>query len=281
MPSSAIISVEELHATVMNGTPPTLLDLRWTLADGPVRAEYERGHIPQAVFVDLDRELAGPPGPGGRHPLPDLGVFEAAMRVHGVWGRRPVVVYDDGPALVAARAWWMLRYFGHAGVRVLDGGYRAWREAGLPEEVGAGAAPRPGDFTAQAGGMPLLGADDAMALARHGLLIDVRASERYRGEVESVDPVAGHIPGAHNLPTAGNCDASGRFLDRSALQTRWAAVGVRPGEDVATYCGSGVSAAHAVLALELTGVPAGLFLGSWSEYITNPQRPVATGPEPG
>jgi thiosulfate/3-mercaptopyruvate sulfurtransferase len=181
----------------------------------------------------------------------------------------------------------MLRYFGHSRVRVLDGGYRAWVAAGQPVVTGAGGAPPPGDFTARPGGMQLLDAGGAAALARGGTLLDARAGERYRGEAEPVDPVAGHIPGAVSAPTAGNVLADGRFRPAPELRARFAALGVTaaagvPGAAVAgSYCGSGVTAAHEVLALAVAGLPAALYVGSWSHWVTDPARPVAAGPEPG
>jgi thiosulfate/3-mercaptopyruvate sulfurtransferase len=230
------------------------------------------------VFVNLDTALAGPPGDGGRHPLPAAGDFQAAMRTAGVSGDRPVVVYDAGPSVAAARAWWLLRYFGHPEVGVLDGGFGGWRAAGLPIERGEAAA-EPGDFVAQPGGMPVLDAAGAARLAAGaGVLLDARAPERFRGEREPVDPVAGHIPGAVNLPGSSLLDDAGRFLDAGTLRERFAAAGVSGGATVGAYCGSGVSAAHEVLALEAAGIPgAALYVGSWSEWIRDPARPVATG----
>jgi thiosulfate/3-mercaptopyruvate sulfurtransferase len=259
--------------------PPdaALLDVRWELS-GPRRSDYLDGHIPGAVFVDLDTALAGPPGDGGRHPLPAADAFQAAMRSAGVADTKPVIVYDAGPSVAAARAWWLLRYFGHPEVSVLDGGFGGWEAAGLPIERGE-IAVEPGDFTARPGGMPLLDAVGAAALAAgDGVLLDARASERFRGEHEPIDPIAGHIPGAVNLPGASLIDAGGRLLDRDALRERFEAAGVRAGTEVGAYCGSGVSAAHEVLALEVAGIPgAALYVGSWSDWITDPGRPVATG----
>ena len=186
-------------------TPPTLLDVRWRLGGPPGIDLYRAGHIPGAVFTDLDRDLAAPPGPGGRHPMPATADFEAAMRRAGVRDSQPVVVYDDADSTAAARAWWLLRYFGHRQVRVLDGGFAAWTAAGHPVETGLPAsAPAAGDFTASPGHLALLDADGAAALARTGVLLDARAGARYRGETEPVDPVAGHIPGAVSAPTAEN-----------------------------------------------------------------------------
>lgn len=200
------------------------------------------------------------------------------MRAAGVSSRRPVVVYDDGPATAAARAWWLLRYFGHPKVRVLDGGLAGWTAGGYPLKAGpAGASPEPGDFTARPGAMPVLAAVQAAAVAVEGILLDARAEERFRGEAEPVDPVAGHIPGARNRPTTENVDEFGRFWDPDRLREEFGRLGVREGTVVGAYCGSGVTAAHEVLALELAGYRAALYPGSWSEWITDPARPVATG----
>jgi thiosulfate/3-mercaptopyruvate sulfurtransferase len=290
-----LIGADELARLLAAGPRPVLLDVRWRLGGPPGRELYAAGHIPGAVFVDLDRDLAAPPGNGGRHPMPAAADFQAAMRRAGVSGNRTVVVYDDADATAAARAWWLLRYFGHPAVRVLDGGYRAWQRAGSPVETGAGpvvAGPvvdgpvvdgtgvAPGDFTASAGHLPLLDADGAGRLARTGLLLDARAAERYRGESEPVDPVAGHIPGALSAPTAANVSADGTFRSSAELAARFQALGVTAGADVGAYCGSGVTAAHEVLALELAGIPAALYPGSWSEWITDPARPIAAGPDP-
>lgn len=269
---SPLITPAELAA--LGGA--TVLDVRWLLGGPPGIELYREGHLPGAVFCDLNADLAAPPGPAGRHPLPEAGDFQRAMRRLGVSGGRPVVVYDDNASMAAARAWWALRYFGHRDVRVLDGGLAAWRQAGLPVVKDVPDVVE-GDFTARPGGMPVLDADEAAALAREGVLIDARAAERYRGEVEPIDPVAGHVPGAVNAPTTGNVGPDGRFLDPEELRARFAAVGVAEGARVGAYCGSGVTAAHEVLALELAGVPAALYVGSWSNWTADPSRPVATG----
>jgi thiosulfate/3-mercaptopyruvate sulfurtransferase len=253
-----------------------VLDVRWRLTGPPGVEDYRRGHLPGAVFVDLDRDLAGPPGPAGRHPLPAAADFEAAMRAAGVSAGRPVVVYDEADSTAAARAWWTLRYFGHPQVRVLDGGYRAWVAAGHPVTVDE-PAPAPGDFTARPGGLPVLDAEGAAALAESGVLLDARAPERYRGEVEPIDPVAGHIPGAVSAPTAGNVGPDGRLLSARRLRERFAGLGAADAAEVGAYCGSGVTAAHEVLALDLAGIPAALYVGSWSNWVADPANPVATG----
>jgi thiosulfate/3-mercaptopyruvate sulfurtransferase len=279
--SDPLVSVEEVAASIGSSDAPALLDVRWRLGGPPGIDEYLLGHIPGARFIDLDRELAGPAGAGrGRHPLPNATGFERTMRRSGVTRDRPVVVYDGGGGLSAARAWWLLRYFRHNDVRLLDGGFAAWREAGLPiatDEPG----PAAGDFAARPGGLPVLAAAGAAQLARDGVLLDARAAERYRGAVEPIDPVAGHIPGARSAPAAENLDAAGRFLSVTALRLRFASEGVRPRVTVGVYCGSGVTAAHEVLALEVAGIRAALYPGSWSEWVSDPSRPVATGTEPG
>ena len=281
---SPLTDVAAVARALAGTAPPVLLDVRWRLGGPPGLESYRAGHLPGAVFADLDADLAARPGPAGRHPLPEPAAFQAAMRRAGVSDRRPVVVYDDADATVAARAWWLLRYFGHDACRVLDGGFRAWRAAGGQVATGDGAAPAPGDFTARPGHMPVLDADGAASLARHGALLDARARERYRGETEPIDPVAGHIPGAISAPTTGNVAHDGRFLPAAGLRARFAALGVgadRDARPVAAYCGSGVTAAHEVLALEIAGIPAALYVGSWSNWIADPARPVATGPDPG
>ncbi|MFE0733489.1 sulfurtransferase [Streptomyces sp. NPDC058855] len=272
-----IISASELLSESAGARPPVLLDVRWTLGGPPGRPEYEAGHLPGAVYVDLDTDLAGPPGSGGRHPLPDAEAFGAAMRRAGVSAGRPVVVYDGGLGWGAARAWWLLRWAGHPDVRVLDGGLAAWTGE-LSRET---PAPEPGDFRPKPGALGLLDADEAAALARSGLLLDARAAERYRGDVEPIDRVGGHIPGAVSAPTTENVSGDGRFLPPDALRARFAALGAAGrSTPVGVYCGSGVSGAHEVLALEIAGIPAALYAGSWSEWSSDPDRPVATGPDP-
>jgi thiosulfate/3-mercaptopyruvate sulfurtransferase len=276
-----LVTAGQLAAELAGPGAPTVLDCRWTLAGGADRDGYGKGHLPGAVFVDLDRDLAAPPsriGRGGRHPLPALEVFQAAMRRAGVRDDRAVVAYDQGEPGGAARAWWLLGWFGHPDARVLDGGLGAWVAAGLPLTTEA-ADPAPGDFTARPGGRSLLDAAGAARLAAAGVLLDARAPARYQGLEEPVDPVAGHIPGARSAPMADLVGDHGlappaslrRLLDRH---------GARPGTPVGAYCGSGVVAAHLVLACEVAGIPASLYAGSWSDWVADPSRPVATGPEP-
>ncbi|MFF9086570.1 sulfurtransferase [Streptomyces sp. NPDC014991] len=281
---TAIITATRLADELTGANPPVLLDVRWQLSlakaagapafDGP--AAYAAGHIPGAVFVDLDRELAAAPGTNGRHPLPDLAEFGAAMRRAGVSSHRPVVVYDGGQGWAAARAWWLLRWTGHPDVRVLDGGLPSWQGELTCETP----APAEGDYRPAPAAAGLLDADAAAALARTGVLLDARAGERYRGEVEPIDRVGGHIPGAVSAPTTENVGPDGRFLPAAELRDRFKALGVSEDTEVGVYCGSGVSAAHEVLALAVAGVPAALYVGSWSEWSSDPSRPVAVGADP-
>ncbi|HET6627419.1 MAG TPA: sulfurtransferase [Nocardioidaceae bacterium] len=274
-----LIEVQEL-ADVLGRV--TLLDVRWSLGGPPGHEEFLRGHLPGASYVDLATDLADPPGERGRHPLPDPDRFGAAMRRCGVDGDRPVVAYDDVSGTSASRAWWLLRHHGHRDVRLLDGGYSSWVRAGLPVQHGPGVPP-PGDFRPVPGAMPVLDADGAARVAREGVLVDARAAERFCGEVEPVDPVAGHIPGAVNVPAADNLVAAeepsrGRFRSVEDLADGYLRrAGVGTAGEVGVYCGSGVTATHDVLALEVLGVTAALYPGSWSEWVTDPTRPVATG----
>jgi thiosulfate/3-mercaptopyruvate sulfurtransferase len=257
----------------------SLLDVRWRLGGGGAE-EYAAGHLPGAVFVDLDADLCGPPGPGGRHPLPDPAALQLALRRLGVSAQRPVVVYDAGgpnPTGAAARAWWTLRWAGHPDVRLLDGGYAVWVAAGRPVSTEA-TVPAPGDFTVLPGQMSTVDADGAAELARSATLVDARIGPRYRGETEPVDPVAGHIPGAVNQPAADTVDPQGRLRGAAELREIFAALGVT--EKVGAYCGSGVTAAQTVLALTAAGFQPALYVGSWSHWITDPTRPVATGERP-
>ncbi|MGN6742468.1 MAG: sulfurtransferase [Amnibacterium sp.] len=269
-----LISAPDLAARLPG---PVLLDVRWRLDRPDGRPEYRAGHIPGAVFVDLETELAAPPSPGeGRHPLPDPATLQAAARRWGIREGDEVVVYDDLGGMSAARAWWLLTDAGLA-VRVLDGGLAAWRAAGLPLEEGV-VEPDGGDVVLTPGRLPVIDLEGAAAFG--GVLLDARAGERYRGEVEPIDPRAGHIPGAVSAPTAANLDADGRFLPAEVLRSRFEALGVRDGEPVAAYCGSGVTAAHEALALVLAGFAPAIYPGSWSQWANRADAPVATGPHP-
>lgn len=295
------------------GTRPVILDVRWRLTGPPGRNDHAVRRIPGAVFVDVDTELAaGPsvPGPGGRHPLPEPALLQEVLRAAGVRHDDPgqlVVAYDDADGSVAARAWWLLRWAGLAPdrIRVLDGGFAGWAAAGLPVAGSGGGAADPapvpaGDLRVRPGGMPVVDAAGAAALARDGVLLDARAAARYRGETEPVDPRAGHVPGARNVPAAGNAGPDGRWLPAAGLAERFRAAGVGhrgaagAGNDsaagdggapgIGAYCGSGVNACALVLALEEAGLtdpaaPAALYPGSWSEWSADPRRPAATGDE--
>ena len=279
--SDALIDAVALRGLLGQPDPPAVLDVRWALGDTRGHDHYRAGHIPTAVYVDLDTQLAAPPDPaGGRHPLPDVPSLQEAARHWGLRAGQPVVVYDNSGGLAAARAWWLLRWAGLGRVRILDGALNAWTQAGFELESGDYQAPR-GDVILDAGHLPVLTADDAAAVARDGILLDARASERYRGDVEPVDPQAGHIPGAVSAPTSGNLTADGTFAAAETLRARFAEVGAVPGGTVGVYCGSGVTAAHAIAALRIAGIDAALFPGSWSAWSADPQRPVATGPDPG
>ena len=268
--SSPLVSVASLAA---HPEAITLLDVRYRMGRPPGVDEFARGHIPGAAYVDLDSALASAPGPRGRHPLPELAVFQEAMRAAGVSDHRPVVVYDDWAGRAAARCWWLLRWAGHRDVRVLDGGWPAWVAAGRPSSQEQ-PTPGRGDFTAREGEMPVVEPDQVLDLAERGVLVDARNPERFRGEEEPVDPVAGHIPGAVNVPTGENLSADGRFRLPEELRAVYA---LAEGKETAAYCGSGVTAAHDVLAMEVAGIQAALYPGSWSEWVADPGRPVATG----
>lgn len=258
------------------GGAPVLLDVRWELGRGDGREQYEAGHLPGAVYVDLEAGLAAPPSPAeGRHPLPSATAFQEAARGWGIRTDSRVVVYDAVGGTSAARAWWLLRFFGHPRVQILDGGLAAWERAGHPLEAGS-VEPERGDVVVHPGGMPVLDADDAAELAADGVLLDARASERYRGEVEPVDPRAGHVPGAVSAPTAENLADDGTFRPEPELTERFRTLGATAGRPVGVYCGSGVTAAHEVAALATVGVTAALYPGSWSQWSNDPARPVAT-----
>jgi thiosulfate/3-mercaptopyruvate sulfurtransferase len=270
-----LVDAAALDRLTASADPPTIIDVRWRLGGPPTRSDFLDGHIPTAAFLDLDAELCGPPGPAGRHPLPDPDALQAALRRAGVRTGHPVVVYDNGDLSASARTWWTLRWAGHTDVRVLDGGYPAWLAYGGAVEAGATQPPL-GDVVVTPGQLPVLDAAGAELVAQTGTLLDARIPARFRGETEPIDPVAGHIPGAVNLPTADLVGPDGR-LNRAdelrAVLDRVAAPG-----PVGAYCGSGVTAATTLLALHLAGFDeAALYVGSWSNWITDPRNPVAVG----
>jgi thiosulfate/3-mercaptopyruvate sulfurtransferase len=266
-----------------------ILDCRFELAqpDWGERA-WAAGHVPNALYAHLDRDLSGPHAPSaGRHPLPGVAALERTLGGFGIDGRVQVVAYDQGSGAYAARLWWLLRWLGHPGVAVLNGGFAAWARAGLPLSTAAGerSARR---FAARADeGLLVRTSAVATALAAGALargeplLIDARSADRFAGQNETIDPVAGHIPGARNHPFARNHDANGRLLPAAALRAAWTGTlrGVPPASVVA-MCGSGVTACDNLLALEVAGLTgAKLYAGSWSEWIRDPARAVALGPE--
>ncbi|MCA9617563.1 MAG: sulfurtransferase [Myxococcales bacterium] len=276
-----LVSVDWL---VNNHADPDVIvvDCRWYL-DGPEgRHVYEAGHIPDALFVDVDHELSGPVQEGrrgGRHPLPDMAAFAATLARLGVRPQSVVVAYDDRSGAIAARLWWLLRYVGHPGGRILDGGIDAWIAEGHP----LGTKPHIPDSA------PLLTlsprADmivDAAGVAARGpatCLIDARTPDRYRGDDEPIDPRAGHIPGAINLPWTDNLGDNSHFAEEAVLEAHYQRA-MSCGEVIA-YCGSGVTACHDLLALALLGRDdARLYVGSWSDWCSDPERPVATGNDP-
>lgn len=285
-PASPIIAAAELATVLRSAAPPVVLDLRWSLTGNGYDA-FLVGRIPGSHFVDLDRDLAASPGIGGRHPLPDPDVLAALCARTGISEGRPVVVAGQRDTSIAARAWWLLRWAGHRDVRVLDGGVEAWIAAGLAVESGpeheplaerSVLSPEAGPASvepsalrggvATTGGMQAVDADGAAELgARPGsVLLDARAAERYRGQVEPVDPVPGHIPGAVNLPLSAIHRPDGRLLPAGELREVFAEAGVREGVPAAASCGSGVTACSLILAGEVAGLSLALYPGSYSGW---------------
>ncbi|MBM6398869.1 sulfurtransferase [Phycicoccus sonneratiae] len=276
---SALITAADL-ATALARDEVRVLDVQYALVGTPGRERYAAAHLPGAPFLDLDDALAGPPGARGRHPLPDPAVLEEALRAAGVHDDDEVVVYDQRTSLSAARAWWVLRWAGHPQVRVLDGGLAAWQRAGGPVSTEV-PTPSRGDLVVRPGSVPVLDAEGAATMARAGVLLDVRAAERYRGEVEPIDRLAGHVPGAVNLPMTDLLADDGTFLPPARVREVAAGVGVHRDTPVGTSCGSGVTAAQMALALHTARIEAIPYVGSWSEWIEDTARPVALGPDPG
>jgi thiosulfate/3-mercaptopyruvate sulfurtransferase len=280
--SDVLISADELAELIDGGEDVAVLDVRWRLDQPDGRAAYEAAHIPGAVYVDLETELADHSIEGrGRHPLPSGADVQAAARSWGVRAGEPVVVYDDWNRAGSARAWWVLKAAGIEGVRILDGGLAAWVDAGRTTVSGA-QAPATGDAAADRanlyeGAMPTLTDEEAAALPGTGVLIDARAPERFRGDIEHVDPTAGHIPGAVNVPSTSVLNADGRFKSDGELREIFAGVGVGGPALTGVYCGSGVTASVDAAALAVIGVDAALFPGSWSQWSSDPNNPVATG----
>jgi len=301
MNESPLILVDELQR-LLAGPPaerPVVLDVRFRLGESTGRLDFERAHVPGASYVDMDTQLATirPDGVGGRHPMPTVETFTAAMRSAGVTMSRPVVAYDDWASLPASRLWWMLRHFGFLDVRVLDGGIAVWIAAGHPTESGP-HTPGVGDFSPSSPGFGrLLDATAAATYAARHVLLDARTADRFRGENETIDAVAGHIPGAISAPALDTVDPNGRFLSADQLAGRFRergfegtvgaaqaigaaeADGTAEARTVGTYCGSGVQATHLALALSIAGITdeADVYIGSWSDWITDPDRPIAIG----
>lgn len=273
-----LMDVHTLQERLTSRTRTIVLDVRWALGDFRGRQHYLEAHIPGAVYVDLESQLAAPASAAeGRHPLPAIGHLQESARSWGVDNDDVVVAYDDSGNLSAARLWWLLRYAGFQSVYLLDGGLGAWTAAGYGVVEGSEQL-RPGNVTLDgAGAMPVAGIDDVARFARSGVLLDARAGERYRGEIEPVDPKAGHIPGALSAPAVGNLLKSGTFKSAAELRRRFEALGVDGSAGVAVYCGSGVTAAHDVAALEIAGFRAALYPGSWSQWSARAELPVATG----
>ncbi len=279
---TTLIAVDELFAH-LNDPNWALVDCRFSLQDTQQgRRAYQLGHIPGAVYAHLDEDLSGPvvPGRTGRHPLPAPEAFAARLGRWGIGNTTQVVAYDDAGGAYAARLWWMLRWLGHEAVAVLDGGWPAWMAAGLPQRSGFETRP-PTVFTARLRPELVATADEVMLrrLDPDWRVLDARGADRFRGENETLDPVAGHIPGAVSAPYAGNLAPDGRFHDAAGLRQRYQSLlGAVPAARTICYCGSGVTAAHDVLAILHAGLgEARLYPGSWSEWITDPTRPIATG----
>jgi thiosulfate/3-mercaptopyruvate sulfurtransferase len=277
-----LITVTELADLMESGDPVTVLDVRWRLDEPDGLPAYLEGHIPGAVYGSLEDELSDHTIAGrGRHPLPSGSNVQAAARRWGVRQDSPVIVYDDWNRAGSARAWWVLTAAGLPNVRILDGGLAAWRSAGRSLEAGR-TTPQPGNVTVPhddlyAGGLPTLTAEQAGA---GGVtLLDARAPDRFRGDVEPVDPVAGHIAGAVNLPSTAVLAADGTFVGDYALSQLLADRGIGRDGQLGAYCGSGVTASVTVAALAALGRETALFPGSWSQWCSDPGRAVARGPE--
>lgn len=285
--ASPLMSVQQLAQRLGSEPLPVLLDVRWALG-GSDRGAFTGGHIPGALFLDLDTALAAPAGLGGRHPLPSPAFVHGWMRAAGIDADTPVVVTGQRDTSMAARAWWLLRWVGHGDVRVLDGGFEAWRRAGLPVATGfdassdevavippaASAATRAEEI---GGHLPTVGADAVAAVpGSDTALLDARAPERYRGETEPVDPVAGHIPGARNVPLSAIHDGDGLLLPPPILRAVFADAGVQAGRPAIASCGSGVTACSLILAAEVAGLSLALYPGSYSGWCAL-ARPVVAG----
>lgn len=279
-----LITVDQLRALIASGAPPLIVDARFDLADtGAGERAYAAGHVPGACYLHLDRDLSGPKQDTfgvfrGRHPLPERESLAARLAALGMTPGRQVVAYDAADGMYAARVWWMLRWLGHADVAVLDGGFAAWQQAGA--EVATDVpAPAPGSFEPATPLEQPLSAQDLFAQLGKVRLIDARAGERFRGEVEPLDAQAGHIPGATNRFFKTNLTAEGRFKPAAQLRDEFSEL-LGPGDPGWTVhqCGSGVTACHNLLAMHHAGLRGSrLYPGSWSEWSANPRLPLAKG----
>ena len=273
---TVLISAEQLASDLRGDRPPVVLDVRWQLGGPPGHGEYLAGHVPGAVFVSLDGELASHGEPtDGRHPLPTIEAFQAAAQRWGIDPGDRVVAYDGAGNLSAARVWWLLRWAGLDDVRLLDGALPAWIASG-GELATDDVRPRRGTMELTGGALPTLDLDTVATVPDDGVLLDARAPERFRGETEPIDPKAGHVPGATSAPTGDNLAPDGRFLPAAELRARFEGLGITAGTRVGVYCGSGVTAAHQAAALAIAGIDAVLYPGSWSQW-SNHDLPVATG----
>lgn len=277
---SPLVRADDLAAELRAGARVRLLDVRWRLDQPEGRPHYLAGHLPGAVYVDLERELARPGRPEeGRHPLPAPEELEVAARRWGLNEGDRVVAYDDNDGVPAARAWWLLRRHG-VDIRVLDGGLRAWIGAGHRLERSDRAVPAGAIRMRDPGAAGIADIDEAAAAPRRGVLVDVRAPQHYRGQAGGHEPAAGHIPGAVNIPTVSHIAPSGLLRGPDAIRATLAAHGIRPETDVVLYCSSGIPSAHSALAFAVAGVPTRIFPGSWSQWARSSGRPVAVGAGP-
>jgi thiosulfate/3-mercaptopyruvate sulfurtransferase len=284
---TTLVSAEQLAAALHAPRPPVVFDCSFDLADTQAGQHAHRaGHVPGAHYLHLDADLSGrKTGLNGRHPLPERAAFVARMAALGLHDDTPVVAYDNAGGMYAARLWWMLRWAGHRSVAVLDGGLAAWKSAGLPVDTTATPSRAPGSFKAREplaklvllGELQSLVANPTRQPAR--LVLDARAPDRFRGENETLDPIGGRIPGARNRLFRDNLGADGRFKPAADLRQAFdAATGGRPADEVIHQCGSGVTACHNLLAMEVAGLHgAALYAGSWSEWCAQPGAPIATG----
>lgn len=280
--SQILITAAELAALIQAGDPLSILDVRWRLDEPDGLTAYQQGHLPGAVYVSLEDELSDHTIPHrGRHPLPSGRNLEAAARRWGVQQNTPIVVYDNWNRVGSARAWWVLSAAGLPNVRILDGGLAAWQENGGGIETGSAAATQPGNAVVAHGDLyagSRLTLTAQQSIASELTLLDARAPERFRGDREPVDPIAGHIPGAKNLPSTAVLTSAGKFLDNDTLLALIPRREVDQPSQLGAYCGSGVSATVLVAALAAAGIETALYPGSWSEWSADPGRPVAQGP---